>query len=78
VQPERSEQALAQGRLPGAAGGSGHHLAQQGVGEVGVVPAAARRQHLAGLLETGQQPVAVGVLQRLPDLATWPADRLPL
>ena len=46
-----------------------HDLAEEREGEVRVVPARTCRQYLFCVREPGDQPVAIGKLERLPDVA---------
>ena len=71
---QRVEDPLGDGLLPAALLHPLDDLAEQGVGEVGVVEDEVRRQHPLGVLELAQQPLLVGGLEVLPD----PAHRLAL
>ena len=71
---QRGEDPLGDGLLPAALLQPLDDLAEQRVGEVGVVEDEVRGQHPLGVLELAQQPLLVGRLEVLPDAA----DRLAL
>ena len=67
--PQRLEHALAHGLLPRLARDPLDDLAEQAVGEVRVVEGVVGREHLLGLLDAGDEGLAVGRLEALPDVA---------
>jgi hypothetical protein len=69
LEPQRVEQPLPDVVLVVQPRAARDHLAEQRESEIGVVPARAGLEDLLGVREPGDEPLAVGKLERFPDVA---------